>query len=104
MMKAQSEAWARSSSRAAWLSARASRGRAHLLDATAQEMGRVLGRLLPRPGGHVGLLLAQRDLARHPVVLDAHVLADAVGQHVAEVLERQLPAHVLVELAVVVVA
>src|SRR5207237_6603346 len=41
---------------------------------------------------------------RDSVVLDADVLAEAVGQDVAEVRDGQLPADVLVELAVVVVA
>src|SRR5207247_6483565 len=43
-------------------------------------------------------------LSLYPVILDPDVRAQPLVDHVAELLERQLPADVLVELAVVVVS
>ena len=65
-----------------------------------------MARGLPhRPRAHVGLLVREvRAAAADSVVLDPEVLPLPVGQEVLEVRKRQLPADVLVELAVVEVA
>jgi hypothetical protein len=69
--------------------------------AVPQEVARVGGRLLHRPGPHVGLLVPEPHLARHPVVLEPQVFSNPVGEEVAKVVQGQLPTHVLVELPVV---